>query len=121
MNKRGVITVSVLFGLFALCFGVLGVRALTLGRDTPALSQSAIAKRTASANHLEAQIRKAANNAPPTLPVVPSRVSTPAASGGAVSAPVQRVVMLPAPQTAPRPAARHGEHHEREGGDHADD
>lgn len=122
MNKRGVITVSVLFGLFALFFGVLGARALTLGPDAPAVSQSALLKRTASANQMEARIRKAANNAPPALPVVPARLNTPAASGGTGSAPVQQVITLPAPQAAPRSRGDDdGEHHEREGGERADD
>lgn len=112
---------SVFFGLIALGFGVLGVRALTLGPDAPAVSHAAIVKRTVTANQMEARIRQAANNAPPVLPTVPSRASTPAPTAGTGSAPGQQLITLPAPGAAPSVTGAGGDHGTREGGRHADD
>lgn len=86
MTKRGVVIVSVMFGLFVLSFGALGVRALTLGPDAPQPSQTEVATRQQAANSLERSIRTARADVPPALPAVPERVvATPAAV--AVAAP----------------------------------
>ena len=97
MNKRGVIILSTLFGLFALSFGVLGVRALTLGPDRPQPTQTELAARTTAANQLEKQIAAARAEAPPALPALPKRI-TPATGGGAARA------AMPAPAQAQPPA-----------------
>lgn len=92
MNKRGIILISTLFGLFALSFGVLGVRALTLGPDRPQPSTTEITARQTAANQLERQINAARADVPPALPKVPGVVpagSTPAAAQSRPAPPQQ--------------------------------
>lgn len=91
MNKRGVIITSTLLGLFVLFFGVLGVRAITLGPDPAQPTATELAARTTAANALERQINAARADVPPALPEVPARVAMAAApSGGAAPAPAVR-------------------------------
>jgi len=80
MTNRALIVVSTLFGVFALCFGILGVRAITVGPDGPAIDKTALVKRTAAANALERRIRMAASRTPPKLPTVPARIVRPPAA-----------------------------------------
>ena len=75
MNTRGLIIVSTLFGLFALSFGVLGLRALTLGPDPAQPSAAQVSERVTAANTLERQIAAARAEAPPALPPVPDRAA----------------------------------------------
>lgn len=96
MNKRGIILISTLFGLFALSFGVLGVRALTLGPDPAQPTEAQLAARTVAADQLERQIAAARAEAPPALPAVPKRV-TPATGGGAAQATRQAPMQAQAP------------------------
>lgn len=126
MNKRGIIILSTLFGLFALSFGVLGVRALTLGPDRPQPTQTELAARTTAANQLEKQIAAARAEAPPALPALPGRVDAVTGGGAARTA-------MPAPAQAQAPAYyedddeyEQGEKYEEteryeEEGDHDDD
>lgn len=123
MNKRGVIILSTLFGLFALTFGVLGVRALTLGPDPARPDQAQLAARTLAANQLEKKIAMARANTPPALPAVPDRVqvsaSTPGASNsGATSNGV--AAATPVQATPPTTQARGGEYYD-EGEEYGDD
>lgn len=74
MTKRGVVIVSVMFGLFVLSFGALGVRALTLGPDAPQPSTTEVASRQQAADSLERSIQTARADVPPALPAVPDRV-----------------------------------------------
>ena len=98
MNKRGVIITSTLLGLFALFFGVLGVRALTLGPDPARPTATELAARTTAANTLEQQINAARADVPPALPEVPARVPMPASpSGGAAPASGATRAAAPAP------------------------
>lgn len=87
MNRRGIILISTLFGLFALSFGVLGVRALTLGPDATQPTATELAARTTAANTLEQQIAAARAEVPPSLPPVPAAVAGAAAPPGAAPAP----------------------------------
>jgi hypothetical protein len=90
MSTRGVIVVSVLFGLFALCFGVLGMRALALGPDAPApVSAREIAQREAAADRTAAAIRAVRADVPPALPAVPDLIpaASPAPRQGPLAAP----------------------------------
>lgn len=127
MNKRGVIILSTLFGLFALSFGVLGVRALTLGPDRPQPTQTELAARTTAANQLEKQIAAARAEVPPALPAVPKRVV--AATGGGTA---QVAMRAPAQAQAPAyyeddeqytddDAYEETERQHEEEGDHDDD
>ena len=127
MNKRGIIILSTLFGLFALSFGVLGVRALTLGPDPAQPTESQLVARTMAANQLEQQINAAKADVPPALPPMPERTAR-ASGAGAMAA-------TPAPQAqAPQyydedyeeyeedDGEEHEEEYEHEGeGDHDDD
>jgi hypothetical protein len=115
MNKRGVIITSTLFGLFALFFGVLGVRALTLGPDPARPTAAEMSARTAAADRMERQIAATRADTPPDLPAVPERISMPAT---AVPAPVQRAAATstPAPAAAARAPSR-----EWDDDDHEDD
>lgn len=98
MNKRGVIITSTLLGLFALFFGVLGVRALTLGPDPARPTATELAARTTAANTLERQINAAKADVPPALPEVPARVPMPASpSGGGAPASGAARAAAPAP------------------------
>ena len=120
MNKRGIILISTLFGLFALSFGVLGVRALTLGPDPAQPTEAQLAARTVAADQLERQIAAARAEAPPALPPVPDRVAVAASGGGAAQATRQ------APAQAQAPAyyeegEEYEEYEEDEGEEHGDD
>lgn len=98
MNKRGVIITSTLLGLFALFFGALGVRALTLGPDPARPTATEMAARTTAANTLEQQIRAARADVPPALPQIPARVAMPATpAGGAAPAASASRAQAPAP------------------------
>ena len=124
MNKRGVIILSTLFGLFALSFGVLGVRALTLGPDPARPTDAQLAARTVAANQLEQKIQAARADAPPELPAVPERVTAASASGGATDRGVG--VAIAAQAQAPATQARGGEYYEADDeyeydDDHGDD
>lgn len=89
MTKRGVVIVSVMFGLFVLSFGALGVRALTLGPDAPQPSTTEVASRQQAANSLERSIQTARADVPPALPAIPTRVvAAPAPSPATAAAPV---------------------------------
>lgn len=115
MNKRGVIILSTLFGLFALTFGVLGVRALTLGPDPARPDQAQLAARTLAANQLEKKIAMARANTPPALPAVPDRVQVSASAGsasndGATSNGV--AAAAPVQATPPATQARGGEYYD---------
>jgi len=100
MTRRGIILISTLFGLFALSFGVLGVRALTLGPDRAQPTASELAARTTAANDLERQIAVARADVPPALPEVPERIPMPAAqSGGSASSAGQAQGATRAPAT----------------------
>lgn len=90
MNTRGLIIVSTLFGLFALSFGVLGLRALTLGPDPAQPSAAQVSERVTAANTLERQIAAARAEAPPALPPVPDRAAQAPAGGSTGQAPGQR-------------------------------
>jgi hypothetical protein len=119
MTRRGLILISTLFGLFALSFGVLGVRALTLGPDPAQPTATELATRTSAANDLERKIAAAKADVPPALPAVPERIPMPAAqSGGAGSA-------AGAPQAPARAPVTQGyayeEGDEYEDGEHDDE
>ena len=119
MTRRGIILISTLFGLFALSFGVLGVRALTLGPDPAQPTATELATRTSAANDLERKIAAAKADVPPALPAVPERIPMPAAqSGGAGSA-------AGAPQAPARAPATQGYEYEDDDGyeddEHDDD
>jgi len=128
MTNRGLIIVSTLFGLFAMCFGILGARAITVGPDAPTLDKAALAKRTAAANALEQRIRLVAGRTPPKLPAIPGRIARPlaatAAGGGtAVATPIAMTVRS-APQAKSGPSPGGGTskgERESEAGDHGDD
>jgi len=96
MNKRGIILISTLFGLFALSFGVLGVRALTLGPDPAQPTEAQLAARSVAADQLEQQIAAARAEAPPALPALPKRV-TPVTGGAAAQAAMQAPMQAQAP------------------------
>lgn len=89
MNKRGIAIVSVLFGLFALSFGVLGVRALTLGPDAAQPTATELAARETAANTLEQKIAAAKADVPPALPAVPGRAGAAQPSSTAMRQPAQ--------------------------------
>ena len=113
MNKRGVIITSTLLGLFALFFGVLGVRALTLGPDPARPTATELAARTTAANTLERQIGAAKADVPPALPEIPARVPMPASpSGGA--APAANAARAAAPAPAVREYEDDDEYEEEE-------
>jgi len=103
MNKRGIILISTLFGLFALSFGVLGVRALTLGPDPAQPTEAQLAARTVAADQLERQIAAARAETPPALPPVPERIAagtkrvTPVTGGAAAQAAMQAPMQAQAP------------------------
>ena len=97
MNKRGIILISTLFGLFALSFGVLGVRALTLGPDPAQPTEAQLAARTVAADQLERQIAAARAEAPPALPAVPKRIAAATTGGGAAQATRQAPMQAQAP------------------------
>jgi len=125
MNKRGVIITSTLFGLFALFFGVLGVRALTLGPDPARPTAAEMSARTAAADRMEWQIAATRANTPPDLPAVPQRMPMPAATP-ASAAPVQAAAARSsaAPPVSRAPARERDDDHEYEGErgyDHDDD
>ena len=96
MNKRGIILISTLFGLFALSFGVLGVRALTLGPDPAQPTEAQLAARSVAADQLERQIAAARAEAPPALPALPKRVP-PVTGGAAAQAAMQAPMQAQAP------------------------
>lgn len=129
MSKRGIILVSTLFGLFALCFGVLGVRALTLGPDPARPSATELAARTTAANTLAQQVSTAKANTPPALPAVPDRVQAIAvSSSGGGTTQSGTAASGPAPVSAQRaPAANGGgewedeEEYEDEGAEYEDE
>lgn len=87
MSKRGIVIVSVMFGLFVMSFGALGVRALTLGPDAPTPSATELAARQQTANALEQNIRTARADVPPALPAVPQQVIAARAAAPAAAAP----------------------------------
>lgn len=89
MNKRGIAIVSVMFGLFALSFGVLGVRALTLGPDPAQPTATELAARETAANTLEQKIAAAKADVPPALPAVPGRAGAAQSSSTAMRQPAQ--------------------------------
>ena len=89
MNKRGIAIVSVMFGLFALSFGVLGVRALTLGPDAAQPTATELAASETAANTLEQKIAAAKADVPPALPAVPGRASAAPPSSTAMRQPAQ--------------------------------
>lgn len=89
MNKRGIAIVSVMFGLFALSFGVLGVRALTLGPDAAQPTATELAARETAANTLEQKIAAAKADVPPALPAVPGRAGAAQPSSTAMRQPAQ--------------------------------
>ena len=89
MNKRGIAIVSVMFGLFALSFGVLGVRALTLGPDPAQPTATELAARETAANTLEQKIAAAKADVPPALPAVPGRAGAAQPSSTAMRQPAQ--------------------------------
>lgn len=132
MTKRGVVIVSVMFGLFVLSFGALGVRALTLGPDAPKPSANEVATRQQTADSLERSIQTARADVPPALPAVPDRVV--AASAAPAPAAAQVAASSAGRQAAPayegeeddeRYESEHGDedddHDEYEEGDHDDD
>ena len=80
MTKRGIVIVSVMFGLFAVSFSVLGIRSLTLGPDAATPSATALTARQNAADALEQRIRTTRADAPPALPQVPARVVAVAAA-----------------------------------------
>ena len=128
MTNRGLIIVSTLFGLFALCFGVLGVREITVGPDGPTIDKATLVKRTAAADALERRIRMAAGHTPPKLPEVPARITRPPAaaapSGGTAVATPIAVTVHSAPQVKSGPSPGGGTSQgeaESEAGDHGDD
>ena len=138
MNKRGIILISTLFGLFALSFGVLGVRALTLGPDRAQPTEAQLAARTVAADQLERQIAAARAEAPPALPPVPDRVAVAASGSGAAQSSRSAQAQAPAQGRAQAPAyyeedeeyEEEGEEYEEEhedddeheyGGEHDDD
>lgn len=115
MNTRGIIILSTLFGLFALSFGVLGVRALTLGPDPARPTEAQIAARTMAASQLEKTIAAARANTPPALPAVPDRVQVSASTGNASSnsaTPNGVAAATPVQATAPATQARGGEYYD---------
>ncbi len=126
MNKRGIILLSTLFALFALSFGVLGVRALTLGPDPAQPTETQLIARTVAANQLERQIQAARADVPPALPPVPERVQAVASTGAGSTG--GAVMATPAQAATPAPAAQargtyyedDDEGHEYEG-EHDDD
>lgn len=125
MNKRGVIITSTLFGLFALFFGVLGVRALTLGPDPARPTAAEMSARTAAADRMERQIAATRADTPPDLPAVPQRMPMPAATP-ASAAPVQAAAARSsaAPPVSGAPTRERDDDHEYEGErgyDHDDD
>ena len=122
MNKRGIIILSTLFGLFALSFGVLGVRALTLGPDPARPTDAQLAARTVAANQLERKIQAARANTPPALPAVPDRVQVSASTGGAAGSNRSGGASAAAPvqATPPTTQARGGEYYD-EGEEYGDD
>jgi hypothetical protein len=87
MSKRGIVIVSVMFGLFVMSFGALGVRALTLGPDAPTPSATELAARQQTANALEQNIRTARADVPPALTAVPQQVIAARAAAPAAAAP----------------------------------
>ena len=123
MNKRGVIIASTLFGLFALFFGVLGVRALTLGPDPARPTAAEMSARTAAADRMERQIAATRANTPPDLPTVPQRISMPApAPAASVQAAAARSSAAPPVSRAPAREADDDHEYEGERGyDHDDD
>lgn len=135
MTKRGVVIVSVMFGLFVLSFGALGVRALTLGPDAPKPSANEVATRQQAANSLERSIQTARADVPPALPAVPVRV---VAAPAPAPAAAQVVASSAGRQAAPAYEGEeygeeayedddeghedeHGDDDEYEEGDHDDD
>lgn len=129
MNKRGIIIVSVMFGLFVLSFGALGVRSLTLGPDAPQPSASEVATRQQAADSLERTIRTARADVPPALPAVPDRVAaTPVAAPVASSAARQAAPAYEGEEyegeeyeDEDEDEDEHGEEYEHEEGDDDDD
>ncbi len=118
MNKRGIILISTLFGLFALSFGVLGVRALTLGPDRAQPTEAQLAARTVAADQLERQIAAARAEAPPALPPVPDRVAVAASGSGAAQSSRSAQAQAPAQGRAQAPAYyEEGEEYEEEEGE----
>lgn len=87
MTRRGIILISTLFGVFALSFGVLGVRALTLGPDQSRPTTTEITARQMAADQLERQINAARSDVPPALPEVPGVVPAGATPVAAQSRP----------------------------------
>lgn len=87
MTKRGVVIVSVMLGLFVLSFGVMGVRALTLGPDAPTPSANEVATRQQAADALERSIATARADVPPALPAVPARVVAEVPAAAATASP----------------------------------
>ena len=118
MNKRGVIITSTLFGLFALFFGVLGVRALTLGPDPARPTAAEMSARTAAADRMERQIAATRANTPPDLPAVPQRISM-AAATPASAAPVQAAAARSsaAPPVSAAPVRERDDDHDEDHGD----
>lgn len=83
MSRRGVIVLSVLFGLFAISFGVFGLRALALGPDAPEVTPSEIQRREAAADRTAASIKRMRADMPPALPADAGATVPPSAVGAA--------------------------------------
>lgn len=95
---------------------------------TPAVSDRAIAKRTAQLNRFEASLRAQLGKKPPAVPAVPKLPPAPAASSGpavsatsapaAAAAPQGVVYVRPAPVIVHKHRAGGGEHDGAGEGDH---
>ncbi|HMM49666.1 MAG TPA: hypothetical protein PKE32_08680, partial [Miltoncostaeaceae bacterium] len=78
MSRRGVVILSVLFGLFVVSFGVLGLRALALGPD--ANVEGEIVRREAALARSQQAIAAVRDEQLPPLPEVPGAQATDSAA-----------------------------------------
>lgn len=78
MSRRGVVILSVLFGLFVASFGVLGLRALALGPD--ANVEGEIVRREAALARSQQAIAAVRDEQLPPLPEVPGAQATDSAA-----------------------------------------